>query len=81
MSLDGIIDPDDLFHEVIHLTTYYHSGWGTQKLTPDKLGITFSFPAWLHAEGLQENIFSCIPVQIMDACLQLVVSNQLFQCH
>jgi hypothetical protein len=79
MSIDDVLQPASLDRAIIHQTSYYKSGWGTRSLTPNELGITFGFPAWLREGGLTQNLFPCVPLQtIMDACIREVLVPAAF---
>ena len=78
LTLDSVLHPSDLLGSVLHPTTFFSSGWGFRALTPDELGITFGFPAWLRSGGLDFIDFPIVPVQIMDACLRSILAPQAF---
>jgi hypothetical protein len=78
IDVDGILHPADLERPVIHPTSFYKSGWGIRALTPNELGIAFGFPAWLRAGGLTQDLFPCVPLQIMDTCIREVLEPSCF---
>jgi hypothetical protein len=78
IGVDGILHPADLERPVVHPTSFYKSGWGIRALTPNELGIAFGFPAWLRVGGLTPDLFPCVPLQIMDACLREVLEPSVF---
>ena len=69
MSIEDVLHPANLFHPILHPTTYYKSGWGVRSLTTDELGVAFGFPVWLQTGGLLASDFPVVPLQIMDGCL------------
>jgi hypothetical protein len=75
LDIDGILHPLDLGRPILHPTSFYRSGWGCRSLTPEELGIAFSFPAWLRSGGLTMDMFPCVPLQIMDACIREVLDD------
>ena len=81
LSLDstGILHPFDLQRPILHPTSFYRSGWGVRPLTPEELGIPFGFPAWLRTGGLSLDMFPCVPLQIMDACIREVLDTSDFE--
>jgi hypothetical protein len=78
LTIDDILHPFDLSCPIIHRTSFFRSGWGTRVLSPDELGIAFGFPAWLRAGDLTTEMFPCVPLQIMDACIRDVLDTQGF---
>ena len=75
LDINGILHPLDLEWPILHPTSFYRSGWGCRSLTPEELGIAFGFPAWLRAGGLTMEMFPCVPLQIMDACIREVLDD------
>ena len=74
LSLEDYLHPHDLTRQVLHPTTYYKTGWGTRALTPDELGLAFGLPGWLRTGGLSATDFPCVPLQVMDVCLQSLLT-------
>jgi hypothetical protein len=75
LDIDGVLHPSDLARPILHPTSFYRSGWGVRSLTPEELGIAFGFPAWLRSGGLTMDMFPCVPLQIMDACIREVLDD------
>jgi hypothetical protein len=45
LNLNQRLHTSDLHQEVLYLTHYSATGWGTRSLKPDKIGIAFGWPS------------------------------------
>jgi hypothetical protein len=79
LTIDDILHPSHLLCPILHWTLFYWSGWGSRSLSLDELGITFGFPTWLWSGGLTAEMFPCVPLQIMDACIWEVLDTTGFK--